>query len=208
MIIDVSPTRMELLKLRKRVEVATRGHKLLKDKRDQLMKEFLVLVREDRELRTQVEERLVAANRSFLVARAVMSREALEEAIMAPKQRVYMEMDTSVVMNVRVPRFAMRQEGDPLSYGFVDTSGELDSALGAFSEVLAMLIRLAQIEKSAELLADEIERTRRRVNALEYVLIPELQAAAKDISMKLSEQERSTVARLMKIKEIVRAEGN
>jgi V/A-type H+-transporting ATPase subunit D len=208
MIIDVSPTRMELLKLRKRVEVATRGHKLLKDKRDQLMKEFLVLVREDRELRTQVEERLVAANRSFLVARAVMSREALEEAIMAPKQRVYMEMDTAVVMNVRVPRFAMRQEGDPLSYGFVDTSGELDAALGAFSEVLAMLIRLAQIEKSAELLADEIERTRRRVNALEYVLIPELRAAAKDISMKLSEQERSTVARLMKIKEIVRAEGN
>lgn len=207
MIIDVSPTRMELLKLRKRVEVARRGHKLLKDKRDQLMKEFLVLVREDRELRTQVEERLLAANRSFLVARAVMSREALEEAIMAPKQRVYMEMDTSVIMNVRVPRFSMRQEGDPLSYGFVDTSGELDAALAAFSEVLAMLIRLAQIEKSAELLADEIERTRRRVNALEYVLIPELQTAAKDISMKLSEQERSTVARLMRIKEIVRATG-
>lgn len=208
MIIDVSPTRMELLKLRKRVEVARRGHKLLKDKRDQLMKEFLVLVREDRELREQVEQRLIAANRSFLVARAVMSREALEEAIMAPKQRIYMEMDTSLIMNVHVPHFSMRQEGDPLSYGFVDTSAELDAALAAFSEVLAMLIRLAQIEKSAELLADEIERTRRRVNALEYVLIPELQAAAKDISMKLSEQERSTVARLMKIKEIVRAEGN
>jgi len=208
MVIDVSPTRMELLKLRKRVEVARRGHKLLKDKRDQLMKEFLVLVREDRELREQVEKMLLAANRSFLVARAVMSREALEAAIMAPKQRVYMEMDTSVIMNVHVPRFSMRQEGDPLSYGFVDTSSELDAALAAFSEVLALLIRLAQIEKSAELLADEIERTRRRVNALEYVLIPELQAAAKDISMKLSEQERSTVARLMKIKEIVRAEAD
>lgn len=208
MIIDVSPTRMELLKLRKRVAVAARGHKLLKDKRDQLMKEFLALVREDKELRTLVEEKLVAANRSFLVARAVMPREVLEEAIMAPKQRVYMEMDTSVVMNVRVPRFSLRQEGDPLSYGFVDTSGELDAALGLFSEVLALLVRLAQIEKSAELLADEIERTRRRVNALEYVLIPELQAAAKDISMKLSEQERSNVARLMKIKDIVRAEGN
>ncbi len=208
MIIDVSPTRMELLKLRKRVAVAARGHKLLKDKRDQLMKEFLALVREDRELRTLVEDKLVAANRSFLVARAVMPREVLEEAIMAPKQRVYMEMDTSVVMNVRVPHFSLRQEGDPLSYGFVDTSGELDAALGAFSEVLALLVRLAEIEKSAELLADEIERTRRRVNALEYVLIPELQAAAKDISMKLSEQERSNVARLMKIKDIVRAEGN
>jgi len=206
MIIDVSPTRMELLRLRKRVAVAQRGHKLLKDKRDELMKEFLRLVRENRELRQQVDEKLVAANRSFLVARAVMSRELLEEAIMAPKQRIYMEMDTAVVMNVRVPRFSLRQEGEPLSYGFVDTSGELDSALAAFSEVLSLLVRLAEVEKSAELLADEIERTRRRVNALEYVMIPELQAAVKDISMKLSEQERSTVARLMKIKDIVRAE--
>ncbi len=207
MIIDVSPTR-KTARLASRSAVAARGHKLLKDKRDQLMTEFLALVREDRELRTLVEDKLVAANRSFLVARAVMPREVLEEAIMAPKQRVYMEMDTSVVMNVRVPHFSLRQEGDPLSYGFVDTSGELDAALGAFSEVLALLVRLAEIEKSAELLADEIERTRRRVNALEYVLIPELQAAAKDISMKLSEQERSNVARLMKIKDIVRAEGN
>lgn len=206
MIIDVSPTRMELLRLRKRVAVAQRGHKLLKDKRDELMKEFLRLVRENRELRQQVDEKLVAANRSFLVARAVMSRELLEEAIMAPKQRIYMEMDTAVVMNVRVPRFSLHQEGEPLSYGFVDTSGELDSALAAFSEVLSLLVRLAEVEKSAELLADEIERTRRRVNALEYVMIPELQAAVKDISMKLSEQERSTVARLMKIKDIVRAE--
>jgi V/A-type H+/Na+-transporting ATPase subunit D len=140
------------------------------------------------------------------VARAVMSRELLEEAIMAPKQRVYMEMTTTIVMNVRVPRFSLRQEGEPLSYGFVDTSGELDAALAAFSEVLSLLVRLAEVEKSAELLADEIERTRRRVNALEYVMIPELQAAVKSISMKLSEQERSNVARLMKIKDIVRAE--
>ena len=162
-------------------------------------------MRENRELRRQVEDRLTAATRSFLVARAVMAREVLEEAIMAPKQRVYMEMDTAVVMNVRVPRFSLRQEGDPLSYGFVDTSAELDTALAAFSEVLSLLVRLAEVEKSAELLADEIERTRRRVNALEYVMIPQLQAAAKSISMKLSEQERSNVARLMRIKEIVRA---
>jgi len=206
MIIDVSPTRMELLRLRKRVAVAKRGHKLLRDKRDELMKEFLRLVRENRELRRQVDEKLLAANRSFLVARAVMPREALEEAIMAPKQRIYMEMDTTIVMNVRVPKFSLRQEGDPLSYGFVDTSGELDAALAAFSEVLSLLIRLAEVEKSAELLADEIERTRRRVNALEYVMIPELQAAVKSISMKLSEQELSNVARLMKIKEIVRTD--
>jgi V/A-type H+-transporting ATPase subunit D len=206
MIIDVSPTRMELLRLRKRVAVARRGHKLLKDKRDELMKEFLRLVRENRELRRQVDEKLTAANRSFLIARAVMSREALEEAIMAPKQRVYMEMDTSIIMSVRVPKFSLRQEGDPFSYGYVDTSGELDAALAAFSEALSLLVRLAEVEKSAELLADEIERTRRRVNALEYVMIPELQAAVRSISMKLSEQERSNVARLMKIKEIVRAE--
>lgn len=206
MLVDVSPTRMELLRLRKRVAVARRGHKLLKDKRDELMKEFLRLVRENRDLRREVDEKLTAANRRFLVARAVMAKEALEGAIMAPGQRVYMEMDTAVVMSVRVPRFSLRQEGDPISYGFVDTSGELDAALLAFSEVLSLLVRLAEVEKSAELLADEIERTRRRVNALEYVMIPELVAAVRSISMKLSEQERSNVARLMKIKEIVRAE--
>ncbi|MDP2873190.1 MAG: V-type ATP synthase subunit D [Bacillota bacterium] len=205
MIIDVSPTRMELLKLRKRVAVAIRGHKLLKDKRDELMKEFLRLIRENRSLRADVEGKLVAAFRSFLVARAVMPREALETAIMAPKQQVSMDVGSAVVMNVHVPRFELRQEGDVVSYGFVDTSAELDAALGAFSDVLPMLVRLAEVEKSAQLLADEIERTRRRVNALEYVLIPELQAAVKSISMKLSEQERSNIARLMRIKEIVRA---
>jgi len=206
MLVDVSPTRMELLKLRKRVAVAQRGHKLLKDKRDELMKEFLKLVRENRELRSEVEQKLVSAFRSFLVARAVMPREALEEAIMAPKQRVFLEVGSASIMNVRVPRFGLRQEGDVLSYGFVDTSAELDTALVAFSEVLALLVRLAEVEKSAELLADEIERTRRRVNALEYILIPELRAAVKSIDMKLSEQERSNVARLMRIKEIVRAQ--
>jgi V/A-type H+-transporting ATPase subunit D len=196
---------MELLKLRKRVAVAQRGHKLLKDKRDELMKEFLRLIRENRELRAEVERKLVAAFRSFLVARAVMSTEALEEAIMAPKQRVYLDVETVSIMNVRVPRFSLHQEGDVFSYGFVDTSAELDTALVAFSEALSLLVRLAEVEKSAELLADEIERTRRRVNALEYVLIPELQGAVKSIAMKLSEQERSNVARLMRIKEIVRA---
>lgn len=206
MLVDVSPTRMELLKLRRRVAVAVRGHKLLRDKRDELMKEFLRLVRENRELRVEVEKKLVAAFRSFLVARAVMSREALEAAIMAPKQRVFLDVGTTSIMNVRVPRFSLRQEGDILSYGFLDTSAELDTALVSFSEALAMLVRLAEVEKSAELLAEEIERTRRRVNALEYVLIPELQAAVKSIDMKLSEQERSNVARLMRIKEIVRGE--
>lgn len=205
MIVDVSPTRMELLKLRKRVAVAIRGHKLLKDKRDELMKEFLRLVRENRALRVEAEAKLVAAFRSFLVARAVMPREALETAIMAPKQRVSLDVASAVIMNVHVPRFTLRQEGDVVSYGFVDTSAELDAALGAFSDVMPVLVRLAEVEKSAELLADEIERTRRRVNALEYVLIPELQAAVKSISMKLSEQERSNIARLMRIKEIVRA---
>src|SRR4030042_96864 len=154
MLVDVSPTRMELLKLRKRVAVARRGHKLLKDKRDELMKEFLRLIRENRELRAEVERRLIAAFRSFLVARAVMPREALEEAIMAPKQRVYLDVETASIMNVRVPRFSLHQQGDVFSYGFVDTSAELDTALVAFSEVLSMLVRLAEVEKSAELLAD------------------------------------------------------
>lgn len=202
--IRVNPTRMELLRLKKRVHVAKRGHKLLKDKRDELMKTFLALVRDIKDLRQEVDAKLTTAYRSFLVARAVMSPEMLEEAIMFPKQQVSLTTGEKRMMSITAPTFQLHQEGEVFSYGFANTSSELDTALGIYAEVLPMMIKLAGVERAVELLAEEIERTRRRVNALEYVMIPELEKTVKSITMKLSEQERSATTRLMKIKDVVR----
>ncbi|MBT9176329.1 MAG: V-type sodium ATPase subunit D [Firmicutes bacterium] len=203
--IRVNPTRMELLRLKKRVRVAKRGHKLLKDKRDELMKSFMSLLRNVKRLRLTVEQKLRLGYQSFLIARAVMTPEMLDEAIMFPKQRIELEVAEKRMMSVTAPVFRLRQEGDVYAYGMASTSGELDMALGIFAELLPTLIELAGIERALELLAEEIERTRRRVNALEYVLIPTLEATVKSISMKLSEQERGAISRLMKIKDVVRA---
>lgn len=203
--IRVNPTRMELLRLKKRVRVAKRGHKLLKDKRDELMKSFMSLLRDVKRLRLTVEQKLRLGYQSFLIARAVMTPEILDEAIMFPKQRVELSVTEKRMMSVTAPVFGLRQEGDVYAYGMAGTSGELDMALGVFAELLPTLIELAGIERALELLAEEIERTRRRVNALEYVLIPTLEETVKSISMKLSEQERGAISRLMKIKDVVRA---
>jgi len=203
--IRVNPTRMELLRLKKRVRVAKRGHKLLKDKRDELMKSFMSLLRDVKRLRLTVEQKLRLGYQSFLIARAVMTPEILDEAIMFPKQHVELSVTEKRMMSVTAPVFGLRQEGDVYAYGMAGTSGELDMALGVFAELLPTLIELAGIERALELLAEEIERTRRRVNALEYVLIPTLEETVKSISMKLSEQERGAISRLMKIKDVVRA---
>ncbi|MBS3985985.1 MAG: V-type ATP synthase subunit D [Selenomonadales bacterium] len=196
---------MELLRLKKRVRVAKRGHKLLKDKRDELMKSFMSLLRDVKRLRLTVEQKLRLGYQSFLIARAVMTPEILDEAIMFPKQHVELSVTEKRMMSVTAPVFGLRQEGDVYAYGMAGTSGELDMALGVFAELLPTLIELAGIERALELLAEEIERTRRRVNALEYVLIPTLEETVKSISMKLSEQERGAISRLMKIKDVVRA---
>lgn len=203
--IRVNPTRMELLRLKKRVRIAKRGHKLLKDKRDELMKSFMALLRDVKRLRLTVEQKLKLGYQSFLIARAVMTPEMLDEAIMFPKQRVELLVTEKRMMSVIAPVFSLRQEGDVYAYGMAGTSGELDMALGVFAGLLPALIELAGMERALELLAEEIERTRRRVNALEYVLIPTLEETVKSISMKLSEQERGAISRLMKIKDVVRA---
>ncbi len=207
--IRVNPTRMELLKLKKRVTMAKRGHRLLKDKRDQLMKKFLKLIRENKELREQLEDELSKAFKSFLIASALMSSEVMEEALMYSKGQVAVDVELSTTMGVTVPKFDLEEgdgEGDAYSYGFVGTSSELDASLGIFADVLPLMIKLSEVEKAVELMADEIEKTRRRVNALEYVMIPNLEQAVKGIKMKLDEQERSNITRLMKIKDIVRGE--
>jgi len=206
-VMSVNPTRMELTKLKRRLQVARRGHKLLKDKRDELMKQFLELVKKNKELREKVEEMLLDAYDNFLIARAVMSSEVLEEALMFPKQSVSLEVDSKNIMSVDVPVLKFKTESDDQSniypYGFAATSGELDTAVATLSEVLPFMLELAQMEKTSQLLAQEIEKTRRRVNALEHVLIPNLTETIKYITMKLDENERGNITRLMKVKDMM-----
>lgn len=205
MILEVNATRMELLKLRRRLVLARKGYNLLKRKQDELMRQFLDMLGQIGNLRTDIEQQLANAHRNFLMARSVMDNEDMEEAIMFPNQKLTLDVSTVPVMNLKLPRFEAQTEGKVYSYGFFNTSADLDSALGAYSELLPQMLKLAQIERSLELLANEIEITRRRVNALEYVLIPNLIDTIKYITMRLDEMERSNLSRLMRIKEIVRS---
>ena len=204
---QVNPTRMELSRQKKRLTTAMRGHKLLKDKRDELMRQFLDLVRENKALREKVEAGLAAANKNFVLAKAVSSDQVLNTALLAPKQEVYLEVGTKNVMSVNIPAFACRfrsaDEGDIYSYGFAFTSSDLDGAIQALAEVFPAMLELAEKEKACQLMAAEIEKTRRRVNALEHVMIPQLQETIRYISMKLDENERSTQVRLMKVKDMM-----
>ena len=209
--ITVNPTRMELTRTKARLRTAQRGHKLLKDKRDELMKQFMDIVRENRALREKVEKSLLRAHSSFTVASAVMSPELLEQALLVPKQSVELNMSVENIMSVNVPRYSFQTKtqdaADIYPYGFAQTSGELDDAVAALSGILPDLLRLAEIEKTAQLLAGEIERTRRRVNALEYVKIPQMQETVKYITMKLEENERANTIRLMKVKDMILSEA-
>ena len=202
-----NPTRMELTRLKGKLKTAQRGHKLLKDKRDELMKQFLDTGREVRALRTRVEEELMQVHGSFTVASALMSGPAMEQALMYPKQSVELDMTFQNVMSVNVPVYHYKTRtddtGDIFPYGFANTSGELDGAVEALGDVFQSMLKLAQIEKTAQLLAEEIEKTRRRVNALEYVMIPQTQEAIRYISMKLDENDRATTTRLMKVKDML-----
>lgn len=208
---QVNPTRMELTRQKKKLATATRGHKLLKDKRDELMRQFLELVRENKALREKVEEGLEAVNKNFVLARASSFDQALNTALLAPKQEVYLNADTRNVMSVEIPVFTTStrsaDEGDIYSYGFAFTSGDLDDAVKSLQELLPDMLRLAEVEKSCQLMAAEIEKTRRRVNALEYVMIPDAQEKIRYITMKLDENERSTQIRLMKVKDMMLEEA-
>ena len=209
--ITVSPTRMELTRLKGKLRTAQRGHKLLKDKRDELMKQFLDTVREVRALRAEVEEELMTVHKSFTVASALMSSEALEQALLYPKQSVELTQTTQNIMSVNVPvydfRTQTRSDSDIYPYGFAATSGELDTAVDALGKVFRKMLKLAEIEKSAQLMAEEIEKTRRRVNALEYVKIPQMEEAIQYITMKLDENERANTIRLMKVKDMLLKEA-
>lgn len=202
----VNPTRMELTRIKRRLVTAKRGHKLLKDKRDEMVRQFILLIRENRALRQSVEEELTGALGNFALARSVTEPILMEEALLYPARQVQVSMGTRSVLSVHVPTLKV-QEGTAgettLSYGLAETSAQLDSAISGLADILPKLVRLAEIEKTCNMLADEIEKTRRRVNALEYVMIPQFEETIRFITMKLDENERGNLTRLMKVKSMI-----
>ena len=204
--LKVNPTRMALSELKLRLVTAKRGHKLLKDKQDELMRQFINLIKENKKLRMEVEKELSESFKSFLLASATMSPLFLESAVSFPKEKLSVDIKSKNIMSVNVPEMKFvkeEMEGSIFPYGFVQTSAELDDTVIKLQKVLDNLLSLAEIEKSCQLMADEIEKTRRRVNALEYSTIPNLEETVKDIRMKLDENERATITRLMKVKQML-----
>lgn len=201
----VNPTRMELKKLQTRYNTARRGHKLLKDKRDELMRQFLLVVKEYKELRLKVDKALSGVYESFSTASATMGHKEMLEALMLPKAEGKLTVGCKSKMSVDTPvfNFKVQSSAEGLNYGYAFTSSELDSSVDKLSGILCDMVKLAEIEKSAQILAAEIERTRRRVNALEYIMMPQYLDAIKKIQMKLEENERGNITRLMKVKDLV-----
>ncbi len=206
--IQVKPTRMELSNLKKRKKVAVRGHKMMKDKRDELVRRFIGYARRNRELREEVERMLMLSMKNFVLARATMSNDEVDEALMYPARAIAVEAGRQNVLSIAVPKITMKhgEGGFTYPYGFATTSADLDGAVQQLAEVLPLLIELAEVEKTCGRLADEIEKTRRRVNALEYVMIPQFTDAIRRIQMKLDENERGNLTRLMKTKDMLQAQ--
>ena len=203
--IRVNPTRMELTRIKRRLVTAKRGHKLLKDKRDEMVRQFIALVRENHRLRLEVEKDLGSALSGFAMARAVVEPAIMEEALLSPARSIAVDLKIDSILSVRVPKLTTKEEEtqNTLSYGLAETSAQLDGAIESLVTLLPKLIKLAEVEKTCDLLADEIEKTRRRVNALEYVMIPQFEETIRFITMKLDENERGNLTRLMKVKDMI-----
>lgn len=202
---NVNPTRMELRRLKTRLKTATRGHKLLKDKSDEMIRQFMVYVCENKRLREEIEAELSSALKGFTLARAVSSNAVIEEAVMMPATKAEISLSSDNVMSVEVPSISVvEHEGqDKYPYSFDTVTSELDASIGTLSTLLVKLVKLAEVEKTCNMLADEIEKNRRRVNALEYVMIPQIEETIKYINMKLDENERASTIRLMKVKSMI-----
>ena len=202
--LNVNPTRMELTRLKKQLTTASRGHKLLKYKQDELMRRFILLVKKNNVMRAEVEEELQQAMKNFSVADALLNDKYIEELLAVPKERVTLDVIEKDVMSVKVPIMNFQHEKDladgPLEYGFLNSNDELDQSIKKFTKVLPKLLELTEIEKTCQLMAKEIEKTRRRVNALEYMTIPQLEETIYFIKMKLEENERAEVTRMIKVK--------
>ena len=207
--LNVTPTRMNLNTLKKRLATSKRGYKLLKDKQDELMRQFLEKIRENKRLREEVEADLKDSSKGFLMASSFMSPEFLEEAVSFPTQKIGVDIKVKNVMSVRIPQMEFKidkggnENASMYPYGLAQTSADLDLAIRSLNKVMDKLLTLAELEKSTQLMADEIEGTRRRVNALEYRTIPDLEETIKYIRAKLEENERATISRLMKVKDII-----
>lgn len=208
-LLKVNPTRMQMTGLKRRLKTSERGHKLLKDKQDELMRQFIELIRKNKALREEVEKELSESFQDFLLASAMMSPAFMEQAVSYPSQKISVDITQKNIMSVLVPQMRFeRGEGEQqLPYGFLQTSAELDDAIERLQAVLDRMLELAQLEKTAQLMAGEIEKTRRRVNALEYRTIPDLTETIKWIRMKLDENERANITRLMKVKELIQKEA-
>ena len=206
--LNVNPTRMELSRLKIRLKTAVRGHKLLKDKQDELMRQFIDMIKKNKKLRERVEGMLQNSFKDFLLSRGVMSDEMLENAIAYPKEKIGVEVKKKNIMSVNVPQmtFVKENEGNQgmiYPYGYAQTSADFDDAIDGLSSVMDNLLELAEVEKACQLMADEVEKTRRRVNALEYMTIPQLKETIRFIQMKLDENERGSITRLMKVKDMM-----
>ena len=203
--LNVNPTRMELRRLKNRLKTATRGHKLLKDKSDEMIRQFMLYVRENKRLREEVEKELTDSLKAFMLARAVSSDAVIEEAIAMPSAKVGLETSSKNVMSVDVPVFTITESeaSEPYPYSFASVTSELDDSIASLTRLLPKLLKLAEVEKTCNMLADEIEKNRRRVNALEYVMIPQLEETIKYIAQKLDENERGATTRLMKVKSMI-----
>jgi V/A-type H+-transporting ATPase subunit D len=199
-LLNVNPTRMALMDLKRRAKSAKRGHKLLKDKQDGLMQQFMSIIREAKTLRENVEEQLGNVFKQFLGASAWMTDAQLQNALSSPQAKIELEVETKNVMSVKIPKFTISKEGTIKSYGHAGTNAMFDEAVEALEQVFEILINLAQIEKQAEAMAIELETTRRRVNALEHKMIPDLEQTVKYIKMKLDESERAGIIATMRIK--------
>ena len=205
-ILNVNLTRVESMNLKKSLKTAERGHKLLKDKLDELIKTLIRLVQENQMLRNRINRRLEKAYQNFMLAKAVISEEYLAEALIIQKKSIGIDIGEKSIMSVKIPEYKFHIDDDNANgaiYGFAYTTSELDMAIESFSDVTEMLLRLAENEKSIDLIAQEIEKTRRRVNALENVMIPNYKDTIKYIGMKLAENERANTSRLMKVKDMI-----
>lgn len=205
-ILKVNPTRVNLLSLKSKLKTAQKGHKLLKDKRDGLIQRFMAIIKETEQLRARVDEKLGNAFHSYVRSSSMVNKKMLDTAFLVPGSVVSLNVSTDKIMAVSVPQFEINKSGSGFSYGFLETQGDLDNAVRAMDDVFTDLVKLAEQEKTIERLADEIEKTRRRTNALEHVMIPNLQETIGYINLRLEEQQRDATVSSMRVKEMITEE--
>ncbi len=203
--LNVNPTRMELSKLKSRLKMAVRGHKLLKDKSDEFVRQFIIKVKENKDIRERVENKLSEVIRSFLITKAVSDEKVISEILSIPTKIMELSLSETNIMNVSVPKIKIKKQAikEIFTYSFADVTAEMDEILIKLVDIAEDMVKLAEVEKTCIVLASEIEKNRRRVNALEYVMIPQIEETIKYITMKLDENERGNIVRLMKVKEII-----